>query len=336
MTYLALDIGGANLKSADGQGYAHATRFALWRNPQGLSQALRTHIAEAPPSDHLLATMTGELADCFADKAEGVTSILAALEEAAGGRHTRVYLVDGRLVSPQVALRHPQLVAAANWHALARFAGRFAPQGASLLIDLGSTTCDVIPLIDGQPAAVGATDTDRLLAGELIYTGIERSPLCAVSHVVPYRDGKCPPAQELFATMRDVYLILGDVAEDPTCNETADGRVATKAAARARLARVVCADAEQFHHRDAVVLARAVAADQLQLIAGCVERVLNRLPAPPAKVVLAGQGELMARRVLQSLSIDAEIVSLARELGSVVSRCAAAHALASLAQEPLP
>src|SRR6476659_9923733 len=149
MNWLALDIGGANLKVADGRGFAESYSFALWRDPNGLSQQVRTIISEAPTSDHLAVTMTGELADCFDSKESGVRFILQAVADGSDNRHTRVYLVDGRLVSPQVALTLPHLAAASNWHALARFAARFAPQGAALLIDIGSTTCDVVPLWNG-------------------------------------------------------------------------------------------------------------------------------------------------------------------------------------------
>ncbi len=48
MTHLALDIGGANLKAADGQGYAASRYFPLWQQPDELSQALRAIIADAP------------------------------------------------------------------------------------------------------------------------------------------------------------------------------------------------------------------------------------------------------------------------------------------------
>src|SRR5262245_48217157 len=132
MKWLALDIGGANIKAADGLGYAQSYAFALWREPQSLAQHLRTAISEAPPADHLAVTMTGELADCFESKADGIKFILQAVSTGSGNRHTRVYLVDGRLVSPQVALTLPQLVAAANWHVLARFAGKQAPAGSGL------------------------------------------------------------------------------------------------------------------------------------------------------------------------------------------------------------
>ena len=112
MNWLALDIGGANVKAADGLGYAQAYSFAMWRDSSRLAQQIRTAISEAPPCDHLAVTMTGELADCFESKETGVRFILQALADGSDNRHARVYLVDGRLVSPQVALTLPHLVAA--------------------------------------------------------------------------------------------------------------------------------------------------------------------------------------------------------------------------------
>ncbi|MBI2479489.1 MAG: H4MPT-linked C1 transfer pathway protein, partial [Planctomycetia bacterium] len=273
MQWLALDIGGANLKIADGLGHAESISFELWRDPDHLTQELRTLIVQAPHCDHLAVTMTGELADCFETKAAGVTFILDALDRAADGRHTRVYLSDGSLVAPQVAKRRPASVAAANWHVLARFATRFTHRQPSLLIDVGSTTCDVIPLLDGEPATNHRSDTTRLLHGELLYAGVERTPVCALVSELPYRGHRCPIAREFFATTRDVYTLLGQLPEQPLSHNTADGRATTKAASRARVARMICADSEDFNHRDAIVAAEAVAQVFRQAILNCVQQV---------------------------------------------------------------
>ena len=171
-------------------------------------------------------------------------------------------------MTPAAAARAPDAVAAANWHALAHFARRYAA-GRSLLLDVGSTTTDIVGFDEQQVLARGRNDTERLLAGELLYTGVERTPVCAVVRSVPYRDQQCPVAGEVFATMRDVYLILGKLPEAARDIHTADGRPATKINARARLGRMICADQQQFHHRDAAAMAEYVAATQLeQLCAG--------------------------------------------------------------------
>lgn len=333
MNWLALDIGGANIKVADGCGFAASYPFALWKNSERLEGELRRIVSESPESDHLIATMTGELADCFETKQEGVSRILSAFQKSADGRHTRVYVSDGSIVTPVVAERRYVETAASNWHALSRFAGRFMELGPALLIDVGSTTSDMIAFRDGLPLHSGRTDTQRLISGELCYTGVERSPICSLVSSVPYRDHLCPIAQELFATTQDVYVISGELKEDRAAHFTADGRPATKTHARARLARSICVDTEHFNHRDAIAIAQSVAEAQSEYLAAAMEKLISRQDQPPTSAVLTGHGEFLARRALQSLGLDVAVISLTQQLGKAISRCATAHALAVIAQE---
>jgi (4-(4-[2-(gamma-L-glutamylamino)ethyl]phenoxymethyl)furan-2-yl)methanamine synthase len=333
MNWLALDIGGANLKVADGLDFAQSYAFALWRESDKLAQQIRTAIFEAPPCDHLAVTMTGELADCFESKVAGVRFILQAVNSGSDNRHTRVYLVDGRLVTPQVANNLPHLAAASNWHALARFAGRLAPQGTAILVDVGSTTCDVIPVVDGKPTASGQTDTQRLLSGELVYTGIERSPIAAISQTIPYRGQSCPVAQETFATMQDAYVVLDQINEDLGNTNTCDNRPLTKAASRLRLGRMIAADGDEFNHRDAVTAAHSVSQAQAAMLATAIAKVRARLPAPLGCVVLSGHGEFLGKNALATLPNPVPTISFTEKLGPTLSRCGPAHALAVLARE---
>lgn len=334
MAWLALDIGGANIKVADGRGFGASYPFPLWKQLRDLENELRRVISEAPRSDHLVATMTGELADCFESKEEGVAAISAALQAAADGRHARVYLNDGSFVTPMVATRRYQEAAASNWHALSRFVGRYMELGTALMVDIGSTTCDVIGFRDGLPIHHAKSDTGRLISGELVYTGVQRSPICAIARSVPYRDNLCPVAQEYFATSGDAYVILGDLAEDRASHFTADGRPATKPYARARLARSICADRDDFNHRDAVGVAQAVAEAQAELLAASMERVLQRCDDhAPRSLVVSGHGEFLARRAIEHLEIETMVISLRKQLGATLSRNATAHALAVVARE---
>ncbi len=333
--WLALDIGGANLKAANGQGYAVSKPFPLWAKPEMLAYELRALIAEAPESDHLAVTMTGELADCFESKTAGVHYILQAVEDASDRRHTRVYLTSGKLVSPVVARREPLLAAASNWRALAEFTLRFARQEPALLLDVGSTTTDIIPLIDGRVAARGVTDTQRLLSGELVYAGVERTPVCALAETVPYRNQNCPVARELFATTRDVYIMLGQLSEDADDTNTADHRPATKGACRVRLARMICAEGDDFNHRDAALIAQVIAQRHLNLTRDAVQKVMTAMAQPPRVLILAGEGEFFARRVIKGMLQEVKTVSMAKKFGPRSSSCAPAHALAVLARESM-
>jgi len=333
MEWLGLDIGGANLKLADGLGFAASRYYPLWRRPQGLAAAIGELLSEAPTASGLAVTMTGELADCFVTKREGVARILDAVEAAAGHSTVRVYLTNGGLVAADVARANPLQAAAANWHALASFAGRFASAGAALLVDVGSTTTDLIPLCDGRPATKGLSDPERLTSGELIYTGVQRSPICALISSVIWRGETCPLAQEVFATTWDAYLALDDLPQQPGKANTADGRAATKSAARDRLARSICADRELFDEQDAYAMARSVEQAQFALLARAARAILARSPAPPETAIVSGSGEFLARRLARSLTSVTNVISLSERIGVEASRCAPAHALAVLARE---
>ncbi len=342
---VALDIGGANLKAADGQGFAISRPFPLWKQPDQLVTELSTLLSLCPPHGTVVATMTGELADCFATKAEGVDAIVQSLEYAAGSRLTRYYRTDGDFVSANDAQAKPFLTAAANWHSLATFAARIAGERAGLLIDIGSTTTDMIPFLNGREIAQGRTDPERLMSGELVYTGVERSPVCALARTLPWRGGRVRVAQELFATMWDAYLVLGELPEEPTSRHTADGRPATGAAARDRLARAICADRTMFGELDAWFAAEELAESQLNLLTAAIRQVCRQpgeqqtmgasLEHRPQVVVISGQGEFLARRLAMGLGYPVEIIALSDLLGPTVSRCATAHALAVLAREKM-
>jgi len=333
MSVLGLDIGGANLKIADGKGYAQSLAFSLWKFPEQLAETLAEMLAAAPAAESVAVTITGELADCFVTKADGIEAILDAVEQAAEKQKLSVYLCDGRLVSARSARAETLLAAASNWHVLATFAGRYCSEGTGLLIDVGSTTCDIIPLDQTGPCATGKTDPARLVAGELVYTGIERSPVCAVVSQLPWQESQCPVAQELFATTADAYLLLGDLHEEPGNFETADGRSRIQANAYARLARAICADTTLFSLADAKLAANKIAKAQLELLAVAADRVLKKMKSTPTTLILSGHGEFLARRLVQQLEMPGRIVSLAEELGPEISRSACAHALAVLAHE---
>jgi uncharacterized hydantoinase/oxoprolinase family protein len=133
--------------------------------------------------------------------------------------------------------------------------------------------------------------------------------------------------------MQDAYLVLGELPEDVSNTRTADGRPATIAAARARLARSICADPEMFEPQDATTLAASLADAQLDRIAAGIARVTGEMPEMPRTVILAGQGEFLGLRGVKRVSPDSVVVSLAQQLGPSVSMCAPAHALATIARE---
>jgi probable H4MPT-linked C1 transfer pathway protein len=323
---LGLDIGGANLKAAHTDGRALSLPFALWKEPDRLPHALRKLSGMIPPADVWAVTMTGELCDCFESKRQGVHAILDAVAEVAGDTPVRVWRNDGIFVDLATARETALQVAAANWLALATFVGPYAGGCPGILLDIGSTTTDIIPLQNGKPVPQGRTDPERFRAKELIYTGVRRTPLCALLG----SEG----AAELFATTLDVYLVLGCLPEDPDDHNTADGRPATRAAAHARLARMVCADLETSTEEQREELADLVAVRQTRMLRDALRQNLERVGIAdgPAAVILAGEGEFLARRILADPArFWIKEIVLSTKLGMSVSQAACAYAVAMLA-----
>jgi probable H4MPT-linked C1 transfer pathway protein len=330
---LGWDVGGANLKAAriGGAGQSEPEvverAFPLWREPQRLPGALAETAGRLGEARAMAVTMTAELADCFATKREGVAFVLGAFRSAFPGVRPWIYGVDGRFRSAEAALRRPHRVAAANWMASATLLARRFPD--TILLDVGSTTTDVIPIVAGRVRARGLTDPARLRSGELVYTGALRTPVCASVRWLPLRGRRCRVAAEHFAVAADVHLWLGRIEEsDYTC-ETPDGRGRGRQEAAARLARMVCADLELLGPDDISALAGHVAQSQVRQIASGLRQVMRRLgPACPRLAILAGQGAFLARAAAEQAGLASR--SMADDFGSAAARAAPAAAVAYL------
>jgi len=336
---LAFDIGGANIKAANGLGWVHSEPFELWRRRSELPAVLTQILAPRHPR-RVVATMTGEIADCYASRREGVADIVAALTAAAhaavgAGCPVGIYLVDGMIVPPEEAVRRPLAAAASNWHAVARLAATVATTDRAFVIDVGSTTTDIVPLVDRAVEATGHDDVARMAASELVYTGVERTPVASIVRSLPWRGRLHPVASELFAQSLDAWLLLGGLAEDASSHTTADGGPATVAAARRRLARMLLADPADVTEDEAIAMAAWCADRQSRQVARALARVAATGGWQPRSIVLSGHGGCLARRALARLGWNVDIVSLPNSLGAEVSRAAPAHSLALIARGQL-
>ena len=333
---LGWDVGGANIKAAriEEVGQCEPTvverSFPLWREPHRLPAVLAETADRLGGAGAMAVTMTAELADCFTTKREGVAFVLDAFQTAFPGIHPWIYGVDGRFRSAEAARQQPLEVAAANWMATATLVARSFPD--ALLLDVGSTTADVIPIVAGRVAARGRTDAARLRTGELVYTGALRTPVCAIVRSVPLCGRQCRVAAELFAVAADVHLWLGRIAEsDYTC-DTPDGRGRSRPEAGARLARMVCADLEMLGDGDITAIAEHVAQAQVRRIAEGIRQVMRRLGAAcPCVAVLAGQGTFLAGAAAEQAGLVTR--DMANDIGFAAARAAPAAAVAYLLAE---
>ena len=246
MAVVGWDIGGAHLKAArceEGRIVATAQVAAPLRlGLERLVQAFAEAKALIGSANSHAVTMTGELADTFSSRAEGVACLTgAAVRELAPGRVV-IYAGRAGFVAPADAANHVTDIASANWFASASVVGKRI--GSSLFMDTGSTTTDIVPIVNGAVAAHGYTDAERLAKGELVYTGLVRSFLMATAERVPFAGSWSTLIHENFSTMADVHRILGSLPDGADQMASADGRAKTIAASQARLARIVGRDSD--------------------------------------------------------------------------------------------
>ena len=329
------DIGGVHLKAAradDGR----ITKVAQYASPlrAGTEPLLRAFAAaqtDIGRADRNVVTMTGELADAFSSRQEGVECLATLAAQELGS--VAIYAGPAGWVGPQEARAHSADVASANWHACAALIAR--QRNNALFIDLGSTTTDVIPIVEGKVAARGYTDSQRLAAGELVYTGLVRGFAMATASRAPLRGIWTPLINENFATMADVHRILGTLPAGVDLMATADGREKTVVASRTRLARMLGADAADADDDSWTLVARWFAELQLRAIADAVALVLSSgALRPPLPVIAAGIGlsviAEIARRLGCSYSTFDELLDVTPDLRTAVCHCAPAAALAAL------
>ena len=333
--YLGWDIGGVNTKIAavrDGVVLAVRGRaFELQRDPHGLVALLRTLATEVGADDTSThgVTMTAELSQMFRTKRDGVDFVITALERAfpvaATRQAIRVYTVDGAFVTCDAARRNPLSVAAANWTATASLVAR--RHRDAVLIDIGTTTTDIIPIAAGRVAAIGRTDPDRLASGELVYSGAVRTPVEAIVSAVPFGSGAASVSAEGFALVGDVHVWRGDLSPDDYTTTAPDGRPATSEFAAERLARVICADREMLDSNGISAIADAIAVAQVMHVTEAIRRVASRHPSLDTAIV-TGLGAFIAARAARDARL--RVVHLAEELGGDAGRCAPATAVALL------
>lgn len=341
MIVLGLDIGGANLKAADTRGQWCERPFPIWKTPERLAAELAALLAPWTNFDRIAVTMTAELADCYRTKGDGIRQIVAAVERVAGKVPVDVWSIGGGLISAtEITSRIDAPVmsfAASNWHALATWLAREQPDVSGLLIDIGSTTTDLIPFAEGHVQACGRTDLERMQHGELVYTGIRRTPVCAVVQSIVLEGCACPVSSELFATTQDVYLLLEEIAADISNCDTANGGPATGDEAYDRMTRQLCCDRTELSWNQAIDIARQVAVQQEQQVLKALSQVLDRASHGGGiqTIVVSGSGRFLAQRVLdrESRVFGVPRVDILELLKPAAPEAACAYAVAQLAMQ---
>jgi (4-(4-[2-(gamma-L-glutamylamino)ethyl]phenoxymethyl)furan-2-yl)methanamine synthase len=315
------DVGGANTKAAliHSKGpcvlevKVASEYFPIWKDRSNLKDvliALAEELGNQKP-DVLGITMTAELSDAYQTKREGVCDILSCVNRAFPD--IPAYVIDSNcdLISFDKAKSKPLRVASANWAATGWLVAQFLKN--EVIVDVGSTSTSIIPIVNGKVVAEAKTDLDKLICGELVYTGSLRTNIATIVNSIPLAKGLASVSSELFALSGDVHLILGHIKEDEYTSETADGRGKSLGEAKARLARIICADTDMLNEKELVKIAHFIYKQQLNQIRAGLEKVYQntkKLTSNKVPIVVTGLGkDFLARQAAKHVNPD-EIITI--------------------------
>jgi len=289
---LGLDIGGANTKAAlikfrnseILESFALIEYFPFWENtlndiPNMIKKIVENLIAKnhlnLKDINFISITITAELSDAFQTKREGILTILSVLEQIFDKEKMFFINNKNKFSSFDQVKSDPISVAAANWVSTSLFLGKFVPK--CILIDAGSTTIDVIPILNSVPFSRGKNDVERLMNRELIYTGGLRATIPSIIHFLPYKDKMVRISFEKFALVSDVHRILNNISETEYINDTADNRSKTLNDCYARLARMICMDVESISTKELDKIAKYIYDKQIEMISEDIKEFMANL-----------------------------------------------------------
>jgi (4-(4-[2-(gamma-L-glutamylamino)ethyl]phenoxymethyl)furan-2-yl)methanamine synthase len=332
------DIGGAHLKVAAVEqsgklNYVEQFALPIWEGVDQLENLMPKVFDKLPNGSCSHAfTITAELSDIFKDRNSGVKTLIDVCEKKLG-QDVFAYSVDSGLLNLESARNKMNQLASANWHASASYTASLYNSG--LFVDVGSTTTDIVSFNDNKLNNKGHNDQTRLRFDELVYTGVIRTPLMALTNKVPFK-GVCQNiAAENFATTADVYRILGCLYEEDDLMAAADGKEKDMNGSFMRLARMLGAD---FINSDDVQpwreLAEFFQESQLQLLTNAILRVRSNSINSNEKIIGAGVGSFLVKKIAQRLNapyIDfSELCESETDLQHKCNVCAPAVAVAQL------
>lgn len=305
------DIGGAHVKACMLQ-RGEVLDVAQWVCPlwQGMDhlqwvlQAARERWPGLAAMQHAV-TMTGEMVDLFANREDGVRRIAAELARslvpptAAGSVH--FFAGDAGWCDSEGVPGHWEAIASANWLATASHAAlRF---GEGLLVDIGSTTTDLIAFKGARVLTRSRTDAQRLASGELVYHGVVRTPLCALAQRIAWRGTAHNVMNEFFASTADVYRLTGELNPAHDLHPSADHAAKDLPGTRQRLARMIGLDQRDATADEWLAFAHSWRTAQVAMLGNQLRGVMTAHGlGPQAVVVSAGCGDFLVCDVLAQAS----------------------------------
>lgn len=289
---IGIDIGGANLKVVDEHG-AHIHYCPLWKET-----SVREILQEYSSADNAAVVMSGELADCFSSKQEGINFLYDAVRNVFP--NAKFYGIDGKFHTKPVSQ-----IAAANWLVMADVLRFKYPD--CLLVDMGSTTTDIVPL-NAWETLKGQTDFIRLKTGMLLYYGLLRTPVSSLIRRISPDGNDILLSTEYFACSGDAHLLMEMITSDMYSTATPDSCSTSWNHCLRRMARMVCADVHEVGEDLVLQIAREYVNEENKLITNAVSSIMKKYGC--VRIIAVGIGSKFLASYLNAHDLASEMGTL--------------------------
>ena len=222
--YLGIDIGGANLKIVGLNkkkqiNFVSQEKCEIWKGLSKFDDKITKINKIISKKTVVGVTMTAEMCDNFKKRKEGVKRIIKHIRRSL---NKNVYFwenIKNKSFSINPSYKN---VASMNWLATGTLISKKISN--AIVIDLGSTTTDLIFIRKNQIINKGFSDLKRIIFSELIYTGFTRTPIFGITNKLKFNKKNYPVLPENFANISDVYRVLKKASSRIDLFDTMDGR----------------------------------------------------------------------------------------------------------------
>ena len=302
LLYLGIDIGGAHIKIVGLDQFQNIClikyrKCYLWKNPKKLKQEI-TFINSLSSNKSIFCgvTMTAELCDIFPDRLTGAKIILNECKKIKF--KTFLYSKSDKVFETLQSNNLSNLMSM-NWHSIGKYLTNFVKN--ALIIDFGSTTTDFICIKNGKIMNKAFNDFKRLSNGEILYTGLMRTPLFAIKKNVKYKSKNISIIPEYFSNTSDIYRINKKIKKEFDIDDETDFSDKNVIGSYKRIARSFGMD---YHFKDKLFikkLSENIMNEQLNMIYENTEKLLKKFNMKKKSlIILSGIGQEVLKKLFKN------------------------------------
>ncbi len=313
--YIGWDIGGAHTKytissNNSVKSVSYIVPLQLWKSLDPLKELINDIHDKYNMSYTIINgfTMSGEMCDIFTNREEGVKKILSLFNRSLSKNY--IYTSKYGIIPIKKYINY-EYIASMNWHIIAYYLKDFYKN--IIAIDTGSTTTDIMLIKNNKCINQRVDDHSGLKSTELMYTGILRTPIFSVVKYISFNRQKYYLIPEYYATMADIYRVLGVIEPKEDYSATADGRSKSQLNTFIRISRSLGFDYTSKYKKLILGLARKIMSEHLHQISYNIHgHVIKRFSdKKDLKFIGMGIGRNIIKKICKKNSWDyADLTSL--------------------------